>query len=60
MKDLFSVPVNDNPVFLSALCLTVKRERLLIANLFHFADSRGHSSGLQSREGRELVSYDDM
>ncbi|CAH3175618.1 unnamed protein product [Porites lobata] len=23
-------------------------------------DSRGHSSGLQSREGRELISYDDI
>lgn len=35
-------------------------EHLLSANLFHFADSRGHSSGLQSREGRELISYDDI
>ena len=26
----------------------------------YFADSRGHSSGLQSREAREIVSYDDL
>ena len=60
VKNLFLVPVKGNPVLLSALSLTIKREHLLSANLFHFADSRGHSSGLQSREGRELISYDDI
>lgn len=37
-----------------------KRPVISMVPFLYFADSRGHSSGLQSREAREIVSYDDL
>ena len=40
----------------TSLCIT----KSLTVILTIVSDSRGHSSGLQSREAREIVSYEDI